>query len=253
MREVVDAEAAARPRTRLERILGVRALSPDARRAFDTALGDAAVAPALEQLGPGWDVLHDVPIDVGRTIDHVAIGPGGVYAIRAVHCSGADLAIDGSALTIGGVSRDDLVELAESAAIAERLLVAAGSGVTSPVDVTVIPLFVAVDPGRIVPRMPLGGVGVIGLPQLRRTLAHARPRLSGDTVASISDLADRPLTWPVVQDDDNATLRREFQVIRDRARVALRRRTGWAIAGFATGACILVTAIAAYVTLVALA
>jgi hypothetical protein len=253
MREVVDAEAAARPRTAVERILGIRALSPAARRAFDTALGDAAVGPLLDQLGQRWDVLHDVPVGEGRTIDHVAIGPGGVFAIRAVHCAGADVVVEGDALTIGGVARDDLVDLAESAAIAERRLGLAGSEAIPAVSVTVVPLFVAVDPGRIVTRVPPEVVGVIELLQLRRTLAHARPRLSGDTVASISDLADRPMTWPAAPHDDTATLHREFQWVRERVRVALRRRTGWAIAVFAAGAFTMFGAIAAYVTFVALA
>ena len=92
MREVVEAEALARPRTRLERMLGIRALSGDARRAYDVALGDAVVGAALEQLGQRWDVLHDVPIGPRRTIDHLVIGPGGVWAIRAVHCGDADVA-----------------------------------------------------------------------------------------------------------------------------------------------------------------
>jgi hypothetical protein len=41
-------------------------------------------------------------------------------------------------------------------------------------------------------------------------------------------------------------------VIRDRVAVALRRRTGWAIAVFATGASTMCGAIAAYVSLVVL-
>src|SRR5690606_5292920 len=61
MREVVDAEAAAPPRSLLERALGIHPLSPAARRAFDTALGDVVVGPMLQQLGDRWDVLHDVP------------------------------------------------------------------------------------------------------------------------------------------------------------------------------------------------
>ena len=119
--------------------------------------------------------------------------------------------------------------------------------------VTVVPLFVAVDAGRIVVRVPPEEVGVIELPQLRRTLAHGRPRLTGDAVASISDLADRPTTWPVTRDDDTANLHREFQRIRDRVRVARRRQLGWAIAVFGAGACTLFGAIAAYVTFVVLA
>jgi hypothetical protein len=254
MREVVDAEAAARPRTRLERMLGIRALSPGARRAFDVALGDAAIGPALQQLGPRWDVLHDVPIAHARTIDHVAIGPGGVYAIRAVHCAGADVVVDAAELAIGGVVRGDLVELAESATIAERLLETARAGAAPAGGVTVLPLFVAVDAGRVVVRTPTPGVGVIRLPQLRRTLAHARPRLPGEAVASISDLADRHTTWPAGLDDiDAAVLRREFQQVRDRVSVALRRRTGWAIAVFGVGAVTMFAAIAGYVTLVVLA
>jgi hypothetical protein len=253
MREVVDAEALARPRTQLERMLGIRALSPDARRAFDVALGDAAIAPALQQLGPRWDMLHDVPIADSRAVDHVAIGPGGVYAIRAVHCGGADVIVDGPELTIGGAVRGDLVELAESATIAEQLLETARAGAAPADGVTVRPLFVAVDAGRIVVRTPAPGVGVIGLSQLRRTLAHARPRLPGDAVASISDLAERSSTWPAGSDDDAAALRGEFQQIRDRVTVALRRRTGWAIGVFGVGAVTMFAAIAGYVTWVVLA
>lgn len=253
MREVVAAEATSRPRTRLERMLGIRALSPAARRAFDTALGDVAVGPALEQLGQRWDVLHDVPVGDGRALDHIAIGPGGVFAIGAVHCSGAEVVIDGSALTVGGVARNDLVELAAAAASAQRLLAAASAGSDPVADAAVEPLFVAVDAGRIVTRARPAGVGVVELPQLRRTLAHGRPRLSGDVVASISDIADRPGTWPGLQDDDAAELHREFQRVRDRVRVALRRRTGWAIAIFAAGGVTMCGAIAAYVTFVLLA
>jgi hypothetical protein len=246
MREVVDAEAAAPPRTVVERVLGVRALSSDARRAFDTALGDVVVAPVLMQLGDRWDVLHDVPVGSGHTIDHLAIGPGGVFAIRAVHCAGADVVVEGDALTIGGAARDDLLELHESTAVARRVLASALDGVP------VTPLFVAVDAARIVRRAAPAAAVVLALPQLRRALAHGRPRLGGDVVASISDLADRPHVWPELPDDDTVALHREFAVIRERVTVALRRRTGWAIAVFSVGTATMCGAIAVYVTLVVL-
>lgn len=46
--------------------------------------GERAVADALQQLLPdGYEVLHDLPFDNtredGPNIDHVAIGPGGVF------------------------------------------------------------------------------------------------------------------------------------------------------------------------------
>lgn len=246
MREVVEAEAAAKPRTWLERVFGIRALSPDARRAYDVALGDVVVGPVLGQLGQRWDVLHDVPIGSGRTIDHVAIGPGGVFAIRAVHAGGDEVVVDGEVLTVDGIVRDDLPELAAAADVAARVLAPALG------EVTVTPVFVVVDAGRLVRRAEPERVRVVELPHLRRALAQGQPRLNGETVASISDLADRPSTWPDAPDEDTAALHREFAVIRDRVSTALRRRTVWAFAWFAFGATLMCGAIAAYVTLIVL-
>jgi hypothetical protein len=247
MREVVDAERSAPPRSAVERVFGIRALSPAARPAFEVILGDAIIGPVLDQLGDRWDVLHDVPVGAQRTLDHLAIGPGGVYAIRAAHCSGADVVVEGDALTVGGVARDHLLQLGDAAAGAARVLAAALDGV--PVN----SVFVAVDAARIVVRAAPATAAVLTLPQLRRTLADGRPRLGGDLVASISDLADRPRIWPDLPDDDDVTLHEEFAVIRERVSTALRRRTGWAIAVFSAGAVILFAAIAAFMTLVVLA
>ncbi|GAA5483463.1 hypothetical protein Hsar01_02696 [Haloferula sargassicola] len=64
------------------------------KRAFQAArtarlgfLGECAVAEALQPLvAQGWRVFHDVPMtgDIGKAfnIDHVAVGPGGVWAIE---------------------------------------------------------------------------------------------------------------------------------------------------------------------------
>lgn len=48
--------------------------------------GERVVAEALEPLkSEGWRIYHDVPGDIGKlkfNVDHVAIGPGGVFAIE---------------------------------------------------------------------------------------------------------------------------------------------------------------------------
>jgi len=48
--------------------------------------GERVVAEFLEPLKvSGWRIFHDVPCETGRekfNIDHIAIGPGGVYAIE---------------------------------------------------------------------------------------------------------------------------------------------------------------------------
>src|SRR3954467_9251483 len=44
------------------------------------AEGEEAVARRLRKLPQGWHVLHAVPVgDKGSDIDHVIVGPGGVF------------------------------------------------------------------------------------------------------------------------------------------------------------------------------
>lgn len=54
------------------------------------AAGEIAVARALEALPAGWVVLHDLvwPGRQRANIDHVAMGPGGVFVIDAKNWSG---------------------------------------------------------------------------------------------------------------------------------------------------------------------
>ncbi|OIJ69191.1 nuclease-related domain-containing protein [Streptomyces mangrovisoli] len=58
-------------------------LRPDPRRrALDA---EQAVGEALDALdGAGWHALHSVPLPGGDRIHHLAIGPGGLFAIRTV-------------------------------------------------------------------------------------------------------------------------------------------------------------------------
>ncbi len=69
--------------------IGLRHLT----RSYETArtsrlgfLGECAVAEALVPLlAKGWRVFHDIPMEVEErkfNIDHVAVGPGGVWAIE---------------------------------------------------------------------------------------------------------------------------------------------------------------------------
>lgn len=51
------------------------------------AEGERATAKALKRLPPGWQVVHD--IDIGRgNVDHVAVGPPGVFVLDTKKLSG---------------------------------------------------------------------------------------------------------------------------------------------------------------------
>ena len=79
----LEAQEAAKPRGFLARLVGFDPLHPDARAAYQGALGARRVGRQLDRLGSAWRVLHAVPFGDGRTIDHLVIGPPGVIALQA--------------------------------------------------------------------------------------------------------------------------------------------------------------------------
>lgn len=81
--------------------------------------GEAEVARALRRLPEGWFAFHDVPWPgrPGVTIDHVVVGPAGVFVIEAESWDGTIEVRDGMLLH-DGQSREQAVDLAARAAIA---------------------------------------------------------------------------------------------------------------------------------------
>jgi hypothetical protein len=77
----LELQTRARPRGRLARLLGVDPLHPDAVDAYRNALRERRVGGLLRGLGAGWRVLHAVPHGEVGEIDHLVIGPGGVFAV----------------------------------------------------------------------------------------------------------------------------------------------------------------------------
>jgi hypothetical protein len=45
--------------------------------------GELTVAAQLERLGDGWRILHSIEITPTTDIDHLVIGPGGVFALSS--------------------------------------------------------------------------------------------------------------------------------------------------------------------------
>lgn len=83
------------------------------------AEGERAVGAALAALGSDWVVLHDVRWPGRRfaNIDHIAIGPGGVFVIDAKNWSGA-ISVANDVLRQNGYRRDGAVAGCADSAIA---------------------------------------------------------------------------------------------------------------------------------------
>jgi hypothetical protein len=81
--------------------------------------GEAATAAVLATLPPGWISMHDVRWPGRRlaNVDHVLIGPGGVFVIDSKNWTGR-ISLDGGHLRQNGYSREKAVAGAADAALA---------------------------------------------------------------------------------------------------------------------------------------
>lgn len=65
-------------------------------------VGESQVGAELERLGPAWRTLHGVPVGIaGSDIDHVVIGPAGVFTVNTKHHPGASVDVKGDGIFVG--------------------------------------------------------------------------------------------------------------------------------------------------------
>lgn len=218
------------PRSRLARVFGMSPLTIESRPLYRAAEGEVAVGVMLNQLGPQWDVLHAVPVDdLNGRIDHLLIGPAGVFALFTENQPTQDVRVNGDAMTIGGRNVDDLQTIRQLAnGAADRLSSAADR------DVPVHPVLVVIDPTRLLVREQPTDIEVISSRQLLRLLGRAERAFAGSEVAYISDVADRETTWQsaLTPPERSLQLARQFSVLRDEVRGAAQIRLAWGLLGF---------------------
>lgn len=88
-------------------------LTASAHKWEQGADGERATAAVLERLPSGWHVRHDVPWP-GRTyanVDHVVVGPGGLFVIDSKKWTG-EVVVRNGVLRQNGYSRDQVVDSA---------------------------------------------------------------------------------------------------------------------------------------------
>jgi hypothetical protein len=136
----------------LDRRLGVREPAPTAR--------PSAVARQLGRLGSGWSVLDDVVAGHRGRIDHVVIGPGGVFVIAAQHDARETICLGGDMLLVDGRRVHHVRDSREDAAdVSARLTDAVGF----PVPVTALVMIVG-DRRFVVPSQPDDSVVRVATP-----------------------------------------------------------------------------------------
>ncbi|ANJ28105.1 nuclease-related domain-containing protein [Agromyces aureus] len=139
--ECLREQALVPPRSPLARAIGRSPLSSESQSWYLGAIGELEVARRLERLDPSWRVLHAVPIGTGKSdIDHVVIGPSGVFTINTKHHEGKEVWVGAKRLLVNGQRTDHLRNAEfEAKRAAQRLSAATGT----PVAVTPVIVIVA--------------------------------------------------------------------------------------------------------------
>lgn len=155
------------------------------------AEGEEAVGAALEKLrSRGWLALHSVPVGKrGSDIDHVVIGPGGVFTINTKNHLGHRVSVSARGVWVGGHWQPYLRNSEHEATRASRLL---SEACGLPVVVRGVVVIFADDFKR---KSAPEAVSVLASSEMRRWLKK-RPRvLDADQFASIYEQARYCELW----------------------------------------------------------
>jgi hypothetical protein len=178
-------------KTLFARVLGVHT---DERAWRIGADGEELVAAQLEQLGPAWKALHAVPVgNRGSDIDHVVIGPGGIYTINTKNHPGASVWVGGNTVIVNGSKKWYVRNSRHEAQRAAELL-SARVGVRLHVT-GLVAMICDRDKFAVKSQPPGGDVHVLTRRTVANWLAHRGAVFSPDQVAAVFEAARRSTTW----------------------------------------------------------
>ncbi len=169
------------------RLFGVHSQERAWRRGAE---GEEEVAWRLLKLGEGWRVLHSVPIGAGETdIDHVVIGPPGVFTLNSKNHLGKRVTVYERAIYVSGSKQPYLSKSRAEGNSATKLLSAQCS---FPVTVKPMPVIMANElnfKGRPT------DVDVVARKRVAKWLSSQPERLAPAEIESIYAAARRRSTW----------------------------------------------------------
>lgn len=226
--ECLRVQSTVPPNTAVQRFFGVSPLGRDAEPWYVGALGELEVARRLESLGPGWVVLHSVPVGTGSSdLDHVVIGPAGVFTINTKHHRGQTVWVASKRILVNGQRTEHLRNAAFEAKRTAKLLSAAAS-----TSVEVTPIIAIVGAKRMTVRERPTDAVVLRETDLVRWLRRRPAVLTPEMVQHVAAVATQPGAWARIAEAEPAD-HGAFDQLRRAIASARRRRTAWVLAGLA--------------------
>ena len=190
-RALAEREAQGWLRHGLSRLVGART---DERAWRIGADGEQAVAEQLGRLGPEWRVLHAVPVgDRGSDIDHVAVGPAGVFTVNAKHHPHTSIWVGGDTFLVNGQRVPYIRNSRHEARRASRLLTEQAGFPVVAVGVIAV---MGGHKGFTIKKQPEDGrVTVVKRRRISQYLHGLPVRLNGREIDAIFEVARRSTTW----------------------------------------------------------
>jgi hypothetical protein len=225
--ELLRQHGATPPRSALARFFGVSPLAADSVSWYLGATGEIEVGRILAQLPPEWTVFHALPIGTKNTdLDHLVVGPGGVFTINTKHHSGNTVWVGKRTVMING-RKYPYLRAAESEANKVTKLIQERMPLAAPAR----PLIVVVDPKTLTIKERPERVTVLTAQQLRRWLTKRPQVLSSQDLAQLVEIFDNPASWrqELAANPGGESLR--FDVLHAEVRSAHTRRVVWSLAG----------------------
>ena len=158
------------------------------------AVGEQLVADELRRLAaqdPRWGFLNSIPVNAkGTDIDHLVVGPGGVFTINTKHHRDARIWVAGDMLMVNGEKTWYVRNARHEAARASTSL-AEATGIT----IRAYGLVVPVSAASLTIKEAPGDVVVVNRRRLVSYLASLPTVLDKDTVLAVFDAARDCGTW----------------------------------------------------------
>ncbi|BDZ47150.1 nuclease-related domain-containing protein [Naasia aerilata] len=225
--EVVRRQARQTPRTAFQRMLGRSPISQKDLPWYTGAKGELMVGALLDRLPGQWRVLHSLPVGPASDIDHIVIGPPGVFVINTKHHRNKRVWVAGRAVLVEGHRMPYIVKAEREAARVTEALARAGVFGTQ-----VTPLVAVVGAASLTLR-ERPAVPVLRAERLISWLRTQPVRLQDDVVAEFARRLSQPEVWAVLP-ESVPDARARFAAIESEVARARAIRHAWALIGALT-------------------
>jgi hypothetical protein len=246
-----------RARSLAGRIFGRSPLGPESAERYRHAQAQLAVGELLERLPPEWTVISSAPPREGHPgIDHVVLGPSGIFTISSKLHKDKKVWVADSILVADGHTHPDIPETERHARRVTTILES-----RMPLPAPVHPIVAVVDAKQITIREQPQTVHVMDAWEVRPALVSAPAVLDAGDLHQIRAILDDPESWGLAASGSAAgagaggtashadQLLAEFRALDAEVRSAEARRARWKLAAYGVA---VITPIAAFPFLVEL-